>query len=242
MPSSQCTLYYLFCCCYVLIDYKIFQIPYWSYLNMQFSDAYDVYLKIIHRVDSLINEALDRNTPNWCLLNSCPCCFYQLEDEDNLTFEWLVTIDGNNSLKRWSSLIDGSTTWGDLHKFRTDYWLDRTIVDGFKDDVRGWLVSLHCSSSSMTLSSMINRIWQQIMMIGTTLCLQMNPHLHSLALTGGKMLVQNNINRCLPYSMNLGSLLLHAAIGLSFSLAIWSKAVNCMTSKILHLTYPNLQV
>ncbi|KAG2108919.1 uncharacterized protein F5147DRAFT_576382 [Suillus discolor] len=121
------------------IRYTICSIPYQSYLNTQFSDAYDVYLEIIHRVDSLINEALDCNTPNWHLLNSCPCCFYKLEDEDNLTFEWLVTINSNNSLKRWSSSIDGSTTRGDLRKFRTDYWLDHTIVDGFKDDVRGRL-------------------------------------------------------------------------------------------------------
>ncbi|KAG1884167.1 hypothetical protein F4604DRAFT_1920018 [Suillus subluteus] len=84
---------------------------------MQFSDAYNVYLEIAHRVDSLINEVLGRNTPNWNLLNSCPCCFYKLEDEENLAFEWLLKA----------------------RKFRTDYWLDRTTVDRFKNDVRGQL-------------------------------------------------------------------------------------------------------
>ncbi|KAG2743944.1 hypothetical protein P692DRAFT_201682439, partial [Suillus brevipes Sb2] len=114
-------------------------IPYRSYFSTQFSDAYDVYLEIIHRVDNLINEALGHNTPNWRLLNSCPCCHYKLEDEENLAFEWLVTIDGNNSLKRWSSSMDGSTARCDARKFRTDYWLDRPTVDRFKDDVRGRL-------------------------------------------------------------------------------------------------------
>ncbi|KAG1795023.1 uncharacterized protein HD556DRAFT_1431731 [Suillus plorans] len=87
-------------------------IPYRSYLNAQFSDAYDIYLEILHRVDVLINQALNRDSLNWRLLNSCPCCFYKLEDEENMALEWLVTMDGNNSLKRW-------------------------IVDKFKDEVRG---------------------------------------------------------------------------------------------------------
>ncbi|KAG2065844.1 hypothetical protein BDR04DRAFT_1130259 [Suillus decipiens] len=111
-------------------------IPYRSYFNMQFSDAYSVYLEITHCVDSLINGVIGCNTPNWRLLNSCPCCFYKLEDEENLTFDWLVTIDGNNSLKWWSSSVDGSTMRSDPCKFHTDYWLDHTTVDCFKNDVQ----------------------------------------------------------------------------------------------------------
>ncbi|KAG2136551.1 uncharacterized protein EDB93DRAFT_1091557 [Suillus bovinus] len=64
-----------------------------------FSDTYDIYLEILHHIDVLINQALNRNSPNWRLLNSCPCCFYKLEDEENMALEWLVTMDGNNSLK-----------------------------------------------------------------------------------------------------------------------------------------------
>lgn len=61
--------------------------------------------------------------------------------------------------------------------------------------------------------------------------LQMNQYLHSLVLTGGEMHVQNNANKCLPYLMNLASLLPLAAIGLSSLLVIWSKVVNCTTFK-----------
>ncbi|OAX31129.1 hypothetical protein K503DRAFT_704195 [Rhizopogon vinicolor AM-OR11-026] len=74
-------------------------IPYRPYFKTQFSDTYDVYLEILHHVDSIIKAVLKCNIPDWRLLNSCPCCFYKLEDEGNVAFEWLATIDGNNSLK-----------------------------------------------------------------------------------------------------------------------------------------------
>jgi len=32
---------------------------------MQFSDAYDVYLEILHRVDSVIKAALKCDMPDW---------------------------------------------------------------------------------------------------------------------------------------------------------------------------------
>ncbi|KAG1791821.1 uncharacterized protein HD556DRAFT_1240156 [Suillus plorans] len=112
-------------------------IPYRPYLNAQFSDAYDIYLEILHRVDVLINQALNRSSPNWRLLNCCPCCFYKLEDEENLALDWLVTMDGNNSLKRWTSSTADGTARKDSRRFRSDYWLDRSTVDRFKDEVRG---------------------------------------------------------------------------------------------------------
>ncbi|KAG1893995.1 uncharacterized protein F5891DRAFT_1131069 [Suillus fuscotomentosus] len=77
--------------------------------------------------------SLNCDSLNWRLLNSCPCCFYKLEDEENMSLEWLVTMDSNNSLKRWMS----STARNDSCTFRSDYWLDRLRVDKFKDEVRG---------------------------------------------------------------------------------------------------------
>ncbi|KAG1804582.1 hypothetical protein EV424DRAFT_1330514 [Suillus variegatus] len=101
--------------------------PYQPYLNSQFSDMYNIYLEILHHIDHHLNEALHRNTPNWHLLNACPCCTYKLKDEPPLALEWLVSIDGNNSLKRWVS-----STYGP----RSDYWVDCTSVDIFKDEVQ----------------------------------------------------------------------------------------------------------
>jgi len=69
-------------------------------LNMQFSAAYDIYLEILYCVKCRLDKALGQSTANWRLLNVCPCCFYKLEGEPPLVFDWLATIDGNNSLKR----------------------------------------------------------------------------------------------------------------------------------------------
>ncbi|KAG2352683.1 hypothetical protein BDR07DRAFT_1454895 [Suillus spraguei] len=90
--------------------------PYRPYLNAQFSAAYDVYLEILHRVKQP--------------------CFYKLEDEPALEFDWLVSIDGNNSLKRWNSTIYGSKPRIDSRKARSDYWIDTCDVDRFKDEVK----------------------------------------------------------------------------------------------------------
>ncbi|KAG1845226.1 hypothetical protein C8R48DRAFT_583257, partial [Suillus tomentosus] len=98
--------------------------------------AYDIYLEILHRVDQRLRMALKHDTPHWRMLNSCPACFYKLEDEPALEFEWLVSIDGNNSLKRWDSTIYGSKRRLDSRKARSDYWLDACDVDRFKDEVR----------------------------------------------------------------------------------------------------------
>ena len=78
----------------------IFQVPYRTYLTKQLSVAYDVYLEILHCVDNQLKKAMGRDTPNWRLLNACPACCYKLKNEPSLDFEWLVSIDGNNSLKR----------------------------------------------------------------------------------------------------------------------------------------------
>ncbi|KAG2143103.1 hypothetical protein DEU56DRAFT_911034 [Suillus clintonianus] len=110
--------------------------PYRPYLCVQFSAAYDIYLEIIHRVNQRLRKALKHTTPHWRMLNACPACFYVLEDEPALEFDWLVSIDGNNSLKRWDSAIYGSTRRTDSRKARSDYWLDTCDVDRFKDEVR----------------------------------------------------------------------------------------------------------
>ncbi|KAG2112534.1 uncharacterized protein F5147DRAFT_744450 [Suillus discolor] len=110
--------------------------PYRPYLNIQFSAAYDVYLEILHRVKQRLSAALNHDTLDWHMLNSCPACFYKLEDEPALEFDWLVSIDSNNSLKRWDSTIYGSNQRIDSRKAQSDYWLDPCDVDLFKDEVK----------------------------------------------------------------------------------------------------------
>ncbi|KAG2120042.1 hypothetical protein DEU56DRAFT_928749 [Suillus clintonianus] len=112
-------------------------IPYRPYLTTQLSAAFDIYLQILQRIDQRLRTALKRDTPNWRLLNACPACFYKLEDEPDLPFDWLVTMDGNNSLKRWDSTIYGTNARLDSRKVQSDIWIDPDTVDKFNGEVRG---------------------------------------------------------------------------------------------------------
>lgn len=94
-------------------------------------------------MDQRLQRALSRDAPNWRLLNACPPCFYKLRDEPTLDFDWLISIDGNNSLKRWDSTIYGTTAREDSRKARSDYWVDADVVNNFKDEVKTRRVSLH---------------------------------------------------------------------------------------------------
>ncbi|KAF7307925.1 hypothetical protein MKEN_01153400 [Mycena kentingensis (nom. inval.)] len=57
------------------------------YLQTQFSNAYDLFLRT-------------KEIPNWRLKNCCPPCLYKVEGEVELDPPIILTIDGNNSLKR----------------------------------------------------------------------------------------------------------------------------------------------
>ncbi|KIK40552.1 hypothetical protein CY34DRAFT_24782 [Suillus luteus UH-Slu-Lm8-n1] len=78
------------------------------YLSRQFSIAFDLYLHIRTRVNSLIDIALGRNAVDWHLKNTCPCCTYELEDDAPMSFKLLYTMDSNDSLKRVSRQLMGA--------------------------------------------------------------------------------------------------------------------------------------
>ncbi|KAI6011021.1 hypothetical protein BKA83DRAFT_4132421 [Pisolithus microcarpus] len=96
---------------------------YHPYLNVQLTIAYDVYLNILGHVDCQLKKALGCDSDNW------------LEDEPVLDFDWLVSIDGNNSLKRWDMSTYGVSPRVDTHHPHSDYWLDDAYVDCFKYEV-----------------------------------------------------------------------------------------------------------
>ena len=70
------------------------------YLSQQFSISYDLYLLIREEVHSRVIVALERDSPYYRLRHTCPACSYKLEGEAELIFQMLVTMDGNDSLKR----------------------------------------------------------------------------------------------------------------------------------------------
>lgn len=74
--------------------------PFRPYLSQQFSISYDLYLSIREEVKQRVDIALGRDSPYWRLRHACPACSYKLEGEGDLVFKMLVTMDGNDSLKR----------------------------------------------------------------------------------------------------------------------------------------------
>ncbi|KAF7967244.1 hypothetical protein HWV62_35063 [Athelia sp. TMB] len=75
-------------------------VPFKRYLSTQFSITHDVHLAIRASVDSIVQAALRRDSPDWRLRHACPACTYKLKDEKELLFSLLFTMDGNDSLKR----------------------------------------------------------------------------------------------------------------------------------------------
>ncbi|KAJ7025078.1 hypothetical protein C8F04DRAFT_968231 [Mycena alexandri] len=70
------------------------------YSAQQFSIGYDAYCALLENADSRVMKVLSRDELNWRRKNCCPGCMYKLEGEEELEFSMLVTMDGNDSLKR----------------------------------------------------------------------------------------------------------------------------------------------
>lgn len=81
-------------------------------------------------MEARVAKSLERDGPDWRLLNSCPCCQYRLADEPPLPHDLLLSLDGGSSLKRFAtagSLLDQS--------FESSYFLSRENVNGFANEV-----------------------------------------------------------------------------------------------------------
>lgn len=185
---------------------------------MQFSAAYDIFLEILHHVNQHLCQALKRDTVNWRMLNSCPACFHKLEDEPALDFEWLVSIDGNNSLKRWDSSIYGTTTQSDSRTARSDYWIHADVVDKFKDEVKSQRVSI-CYVYNYLLTLSFRQPWG-VMITGRMSSRTQIFWEHSHVSIDGETPVQTHARKCLLYLKSWVFSSLHADIALYFSHAI----------------------
>jgi len=98
--------------------------------------------------------ALGRDSPNWRLRHACPACTHKLDGEAPLTFDILVTMDGNDSLKRIQKrsqvvedLVEGeesdvgeSNERMDTRCVSGDYYLSRQKVDRWSREVLEKLV------------------------------------------------------------------------------------------------------
>ncbi|TFY51826.1 hypothetical protein EVJ58_g10360 [Rhodofomes roseus] len=104
------------------------------YREMLFN-AYEIYLAMVRGVEKRVRGVLGRDSPNWRVLNACPPCGYQLDNEPDLRWQRMLCLDGNNSLKRLRPL--GNRTQGDTRVFAdSDYYLPQDFVDTFAHEVK----------------------------------------------------------------------------------------------------------
>lgn len=111
------------------------ELPYRTYLSTQFTIAYDAYLEIVYSAQQRCDVVLGRTTPDWRMKNVCAPCTYKLENEDELKFNIIVSIDGNSSLKLVGEEVRAGQFVKDERTGRTDMWLTKEQVDEFKDSV-----------------------------------------------------------------------------------------------------------
>ncbi|KAH7905207.1 hypothetical protein BJ138DRAFT_1018025 [Hygrophoropsis aurantiaca] len=118
------------------------------YLSRQFSIALDLYLQIRATVDSLVQEAIHRDSPDWRLKHACPACTYTLTGENELAYNMLYAMDGNDSLKRVvrrvspeddgdSEMLAPSSELVTTQRIVGDRYIPRAFVDKFSKDSPG---------------------------------------------------------------------------------------------------------
>ena len=117
-------------------------------MEQLFSQAFDVFSDVQRRLKKRVNAALGRDDPNWSMRYGCPACgfkvsfslrcttcfrgfiSFQQPDEKCLVPARLHAIDGCDSQKR-----DKTAGTCDERNFDSKYFLPRSFVDSFKDEV-----------------------------------------------------------------------------------------------------------
>ena len=120
------------------------QVPHSPYLADQLSDAYDCYLAIIRESDRRISIELGREDHKWAMKNICAPCLYKTKNEPKLKFEFLSSMDGNNSLKLVDTTYRPGSVRTDSRKLESPRWINPEDVDLFKDEV-GKVRPCYCS-------------------------------------------------------------------------------------------------
>ncbi|KAJ3912126.1 hypothetical protein F5877DRAFT_54492 [Lentinula edodes] len=120
--------------------------PFRPYLMQQFSAAYDAYLEVKARVRKLVAQALGRDSPDWRIMHTCPCCQNGLKEDVTLDIRMMVAMDGNDSLKRVERRKEaaddspaevagsGVVERVDPRKAGGDYFLSRAAVDEWAEE------------------------------------------------------------------------------------------------------------
>ncbi|PPR06009.1 hypothetical protein CVT24_004721 [Panaeolus cyanescens] len=118
---------------------------YSSSFRRHFSACVDVFLRLKDEVQIRVLKALGRDERNWRRKNACAPCTYKVADEPKLVFDMLVTMDGNDSLKRIvrrkddgageAGEVGESSERPDAREVQGDYYLTQQEVDKWARDV-----------------------------------------------------------------------------------------------------------
>ncbi|KAJ7778568.1 hypothetical protein B0H14DRAFT_3095839 [Mycena olivaceomarginata] len=92
------------------------------------SICYDLYLDLRRNSEKTVLKSLSRDSFSWRLKHACPACIYKLQGEAKLIYEILVTMDGNNSLKRVLRRCK-SKEYTDTRDAGDNYYRDREKVN-----------------------------------------------------------------------------------------------------------------
>lgn len=203
---------YYYCC----QTERSYQVPYRSYLRNQLVTSFDAYLDICRRVDQQLNEALGYDSSGR-LSRACPACFKRVPGEPELDFSVLVSIDGNNSLKRIGTKIRGSEELQDLRSIKSERWLAPEEVDVFKNEVPNLVRLYHI----IIILGLLNRISQMLTILLMKLRrqhrnLNLMPMKISIASIGGKTQGLKRVSECLGSLMKQASSLPVAGIAWYF--------------------------
>ena len=180
------------------------QVPFESWLSRQFSIAYDLYLDIRRRVDSLVQAALQRDSPDWRLRNACPACTYKLKGEPMLKFNMLFTMDGNDSLKRIlrRGCADESVEEQvgpvieryDPRTLKTDYYISRDAVDKWAQNVEQEMIptqAVKVGTTEVSRCPPFSAVNHRMMQMTRTKCL-----IQTHVLPAGEICLQTSANGC----------------------------------------------
>jgi hypothetical protein len=86
-------------------------------------------------VDKRLKVKLGYDNPRSRLIQQCPACFFKKQGEPDLDFSVMVTMDGNNSLKRIGATVRPHDHLFDSRSIDSDRWISAEEVDIFKNEV-----------------------------------------------------------------------------------------------------------
>lgn len=109
----------------------------------QFSEAFDAYMEIRDRIDNKVDEYLYRDKRDFYKF-ICPPCSLKLDEEEPLQRSVLLSLGGNESLKRHRRLRATEQGGGekrdtallDNRARRSKLFLENDFIDNFKNEVK----------------------------------------------------------------------------------------------------------